>query len=143
MFDSGKRVKEIRNTLGLTQDQFGSMIGLKKNSLSQIENGKNSLTQQNIVAICKTWNVDEEWLRTGQGEMFIELNRSDEITRLVNEMLNDKSTDLKQRLVSAILQLSPEQIQTGVDWMKETFGLEETADQDDESDEDYALPPFA
>lgn len=63
MTDLGKRVKKIRNELQMTQEEFGSQIGLKKNSLSQIESGKNALTQQNIVAICKVFHVNEDWLR--------------------------------------------------------------------------------
>ncbi len=72
MKSEGERVKEIRKTLNLTLDKFGARIGLKKNSVSQIENGINSLTEKNIKAICREFNVDYIWLTTGQGDMFMD-----------------------------------------------------------------------
>ena len=69
------RIKELRKSLGLTLEKFGSRIGLKKSSLSAIETGRNSLTEQNIISICREFNVDYIWLTTGEGEMFSETNR--------------------------------------------------------------------
>lgn len=66
----GERIKKIRKALGLTLEKFGEQIGLKKNSVSQIENGKNDLTEANAKAICREFNVNEEWLKDEIGEMF-------------------------------------------------------------------------
>lgn len=68
----GERVREIRKSLDLTLEQFGNRIGLKKNSISQIENGRNKLTDGNALAICREYNVNDCWLRTGAGKMFSE-----------------------------------------------------------------------
>lgn len=65
-----ERIKELRKELGLTLEKFGERIGMKKNSLSQIENGKNNVTEQLFKSICREFNVDENWLRTGEGSMF-------------------------------------------------------------------------
>ncbi len=69
-----ERVRAVRKSkeVNLTLEKFGERIGLKNNSLSQIETGKNSLTEQNIKAICREFNVDYMWLTTGEGEMFSE-----------------------------------------------------------------------
>ena len=45
---------------------------MKKNSVSQIENGKNNVTDANVKAICREFNVDYIWLTTGEGEMFVD-----------------------------------------------------------------------
>ena len=66
-----KRVKEIRKALDLTMEKFGARLGVKKNTISQIESGKNGLTDQMLRSICREFNVNEEWLRYGRGEMFI------------------------------------------------------------------------
>lgn len=66
----GERLKQIRKTLGLTLEKFGNNLGLKKNSLSQIENGRNELTESNARAICREYHVHYQWLITGEGEMF-------------------------------------------------------------------------
>ena len=58
----GERIREVRKTLGLTLEKFGEKIGMKKNSVSQIENGKNSVTEQVVKSICREFNVDYIWL---------------------------------------------------------------------------------
>lgn len=73
----GERVKKIRKTLGLSQSEFGKSIGLKANSISDIERGINNLKETNIKLICSTYNVDYMWLTTGEGEMFSD-NKEDE-----------------------------------------------------------------
>ncbi len=73
----GNRVKKLRKELGLTQEEFGEKLGLKKNSISQIENGVNSLTEQLSLSICREFRVSQEWLRTGKGRMFITIPGED------------------------------------------------------------------
>lgn len=68
----GERIREIRTHSNLTLERFGNIIGIKKNSVSQLENGKNALTEQTLKSICREFNVSEMWLRTGEGDMFIQ-----------------------------------------------------------------------
>ena len=63
----GERVKAVRKKKNLTLDAFGSKIGLKKNTMSAIETGRNSLTEANLLSICREFHVNEVWLRTGEG----------------------------------------------------------------------------
>lgn len=84
-----ERVRELRKALGMTLEVFGSKIGIKKSSLSQIENGINNLTEQTILLICKEYNVNESWLRTGEGEMFKALPEEDEVADIVSGLLED------------------------------------------------------
>ena len=121
MTDLGKRVKKIRNELQMTQEEFGSQIGLKKNSLSQIESGKNALTQQNIVAICKVFHVNEDWLRTGEGEMFVKISKEDEIMNLIEQSMSEESGAIKRRFAAAIMKLTPEQIRRCTEWIMENL----------------------
>lgn len=84
----GERIKSIRKTLGLTLEKFGDRIGLKKNSVSQIENDRNNLTEANARAICREFNVNEEWLKNGTGEMFA-ISEEEEVSDLVSDLLED------------------------------------------------------
>lgn len=82
-----KRLKELRSKLGLSQAAFAEKIGIKQTSYSDIETGRRELTERNLNLICKEFNVDENWLRNGEGSMFtLEL---DEDTMLVESLLND------------------------------------------------------
>ncbi|MDR2619292.1 MAG: helix-turn-helix domain-containing protein [Treponema sp.] len=65
-----ERLKLIRKKLGLNQTEFARLIGLKQTALSMIEVGTTPLTDKNVKLICATFNVNEEWFRTGAGEMF-------------------------------------------------------------------------
>jgi transcriptional regulator with XRE-family HTH domain len=65
-----ERLKLIRKKLGLNQTEFARLIGLRQTALSMIEVGTTALTNKNIKLICATFNVNEQWLRTGEGEMF-------------------------------------------------------------------------
>jgi transcriptional regulator with XRE-family HTH domain len=65
------RLIAIRKALKLNQDEFGERLGLKRSALSMIESNANGLTEKNIKLIGMVFNVNEDWLRTGQGEMFV------------------------------------------------------------------------
>ncbi len=72
----GERIKYLRKeVLENTQKDFGLRIGLKPNSVSDIENGKNNPTEQTIKAICREFNINENWLRNGTDEIY---NKIDE-----------------------------------------------------------------
>ena len=58
-----KRIRILRKNMGLTLDEFGNRIGLKKSTLSLIENEKTNVTEQTIKSICREFNVNENWLR--------------------------------------------------------------------------------
>lgn len=64
------RIKELRKKLGLTLEKFGERLGVKKAAVSKWENGDN-ITDQMFKSICREFNVNEEWLRSGKGEMFV------------------------------------------------------------------------
>ena len=96
----GERVKEVRKSLDLTLEKFGERIGLKKNSLSQIENGRNSLTDQTASSICREFNVSEEWLHDGTGNMFVDLSKEIQIARFFGNMVGDDG--FKKRFISAL-----------------------------------------
>lgn len=83
----GERVKAVRKSLGLTLEIFGAKIGLKKSGLSLIENGRNELTDSNAKAICREFGVNEDWLRTGVGDMFIpeDVRYLNSVSKLGNE----------------------------------------------------------
>ena len=121
------RLKELRKTLGLTQQEFADKIGIQRGTYAKYEIGRNEPIDAVIRLICTTFNVNEEWLRNGSGEMFVQRDPFNEVYKMVNDMLGDESSDFKRRLVTAILRLSPEQLRYARQWMIETFDLPQAA----------------
>ena len=103
----GERIREVRKALGLTLEKFGEKIGMKKNSVSQLENGKNSVTEQVVKAICREYNVDYMWWTTGDGEMFIDTD-DDFIERIDRIMAGED--EARKSLFKFMLELSDEDI---------------------------------
>lgn len=104
----GERVREVRKTLGLTLEKFGDKIGMKKNSVSQIENGKNNVTDANIKAICREFNVDYIWLTTGEGEMFVDSD--DDFIEKIDRIMAGES-DIRKNAIKALVNASTEDIE--------------------------------
>ena len=98
----GERVKELRTALGLSGEKFGEKIGVKRSAISDIERGRNNLSEQNILAICREFNVNEEWLRTGMGEMFKDMSLDEEIISFIGEIQWDTSNTFKKRFISKL-----------------------------------------
>ena len=104
----GERVREVRKTLGLTLEKFGEKIGMKKNSVSQIENGKNNVTDANVKAICREFNVDYIWLTTGEGEMFVDSD--DDFIEKIDRIMAGES-DIRKNAIKALVNASTEDIE--------------------------------
>lgn len=104
-----ERIKELRKTLGLTLESFGDKVGVGKSTISRIENGTNGLTEQMILSICREFNVNEEWLRSGTGEMFKDMTLDEEIISFIGDIQWDASNTFKKRFISAIAKLNEEE----------------------------------
>lgn len=100
-----ERLKKLRKALDLTQQEFADRIGIKRNSFANYETGRNTPIDAIIVSICKEFNVNENWLRTGEGEMFIELSYSDEIAQFVGQLMTEEDDSFKKRLISGLATL--------------------------------------
>ncbi len=99
-----KRIKELRIQLGLTLEEFGNSLGFSRSSMSNIETGYRSVTDRLIIAIVNTYNVSEDWLRYGTGQMFIESKES-HLSELAKQYALD---DMEVKIVEAFLELSPD-----------------------------------
>jgi len=66
----GKRIKELRKYLKLTQVDFGGKIGIAQGHLTGIESGNKSVTEKTLKVICSVYGVSEKWMRNGEGQMF-------------------------------------------------------------------------
>lgn len=101
----GDRVKTIRKELMLNQTQFAEKIGISQRALSSIERETTNLTERNTREICRVFNVNEQWLRTGEGEMFLEPSEDEQLAQFVGEILAGRPDDMRRQFLVALSQL--------------------------------------
>ena len=95
----GERVKEIRKYLNLTMEKFGERLGVGKTAISKLENNERNLTDQMAISICREFNVNETWLRAGEGEMFKPKPPEDEVGYYVEELLENEDNPLYRVII--------------------------------------------
>ena len=99
------RIKKLRRELDMTQEKFGAEIGVKGNTVAQWESGRNDPPDSSIVSICREFNVSEHWLRTGEGEMFVQIARDKEIMRFVGDVMQGEDDNFRRRFLLALSRL--------------------------------------
>lgn len=117
----GERVKLLRNSLNLSQEKFGERINMKKNSISQIENGVNNLTDIVAKSISNEFNVNYFWLRDGEGDMYIDAPETviDELKRTYD------LSEFEEKLLKQYLVLSKDERDVLQKIIKGVFHIEE------------------
>lgn len=107
----GTRVKKVRLRKGISQEQFGEIIGIKKAAVSKIVNGENSLSKGNLLAICRQFNVNKEWLINGNGEMFTPKSKEDEIRNFFENAISSDSdiAKIQRKFISTLVSLDEEE----------------------------------
>lgn len=97
-----ERLKALRKTLGLNQVDFGTRIGIGGTAISKFESGVNSISDSLVLLICREFNVNEQWLRTGEGEMFASAE-----TDLISQLSQQYHLGIYgEQLLATYLQLS-------------------------------------
>jgi transcriptional regulator with XRE-family HTH domain len=99
-----ERIKYVRKSLNLTQQKFAERIGTKQNTIAQYEIGRNIPIDPVITAICKEFNVNEIWLRTGDGDPFRKITIEEELGQILGNVLSGDPSS-RSRLIRAFSRL--------------------------------------
>lgn len=118
------RIKQVRKEANLSMEKFGKKIGITKSSISMLELGKNNPSERTIKLICLEFNINENWLRTGEGEMKSENNKK----HLDLEKLQKVDDETIIRWVNTIAETNPEVLKQVEGFMKRLL-----ENQEDES----------
>lgn len=102
------RIKQVRAEAKLTQADFAERIGLSRNYIAQVEMGIRDLSDRAIRDICREFNINEEWLRTGAGEMKTENSTAAEISEAVRRVLSDKPESFQSALITVLMRFEEE-----------------------------------
>lgn len=125
-----ERIRELRKLLGFTLEKFGAPLGVGKTAISKIENGERGVTDQMVKSICREYNVNEEWLINGTGDMFTEIDRDDQLMRWAASVLKDDSDSFRKRFVTMLSSLSVDEWQFLEDKARMLIDLRDQSDED-------------
>lgn len=95
------RIKTLRSELDLTQQAFAEKLGTSRNNIAGYETGTRIPSDAVVSLICNKFNVSEKWLRTGEGEPFVEKSKREQIIGYLN-MLSDVSENVRNRFADAL-----------------------------------------
>lgn len=102
------RFKELRKELNVTQQEFADKLKISRNFVAQIEMGRKVPSDRTIDDVCREFNVNEEWLRTGNGDMFVPGIKDKQISAMLADVMKSGEDSFRHRLVSALARLDDE-----------------------------------
>ena len=104
---ANERLKFMREALGLSQAEFGEIIGLSRSGVSEIESGRRNVTEKHIKMLTLQpvdgKYINEEWLRSGEGEPFKKLSKEEEIASYVEDLLSDGTENPLYEIILEIM----------------------------------------
>lgn len=102
----GNRVRFLRKeNLSMTQEEFAKKIGISRSNLGNIETDTVALTDRVLISICREFDVNEEWLRTGEGEMFVQLSQEEELAEFLADIQKSDDSDPVKKILLAFMRL--------------------------------------
>ena len=123
------RIKEIRNALKLTQTQFGEQIGFSRPMVANLEGeGRAEIKDHTIHLICRVYSVNEDWLRTGEGEMFVVSPIDEQIATFIGKIQMDDKNDFKKRFIAMLSKLDESEWEFLEQKAKEIVGYDKKMD---------------
>lgn len=100
------RIKLIRQNAGMTQQEFAKQIGVSRNTIATYETSVRIPIDAIVLSICREFNINETWLRTGEGNMYMEENPDFMLSKWFGEILREESSSFKKQLILALPQMS-------------------------------------
>lgn len=120
-----ERLKELRNKLNLTQEEFGKKIGSARNTIANYETGNRNPSNAIITSICREFNVNEAWLRTGEGgedNMFTKVSEDDRYSINLGK-LGITENEFVKNGVNFLAETDPEKLKIIEEFMKAWLGI--------------------
>lgn len=105
------RIKELRKAFKETQQTFGNRLNVSKSTIEAIEYGRREATDRIIADICREYNANETWLRSGEGEMLAPMNRNQEIASITAQLFKADESDFRYQLTKILYDMDEDQIE--------------------------------
>lgn len=100
-----ERIKQIREYLEMSRSEFGKKLGVSGDVVNNLERGRVEIKEDRIKLICSVFDVDESWLRTGNGEMYQPSTKNQEISDFLNNIMELDDKKFKKRFIESFARL--------------------------------------
>lgn len=127
---TNSRIKEVRKAKGLSQAAFGAPFGANRDMINNVENGRAAVSDIMIASICRTYGVNERWLRTGDGEMFVQISRDKEVMAFVGDVMRGEEDNFRRRFLLALSRMPEERWADIEAFARQITAENKEADQD-------------
>lgn len=104
----GQRIHALRKELKLTMEEFGNKLDVTDALVSMMESGKKAVSKRTRLSILRTFNVNPNWLDTGEGDMFIKLDANKELAIEMAKIFKLEDNDPRRRIIKALLTIPSE-----------------------------------
>lgn len=106
-----ERIRSLIKALKIKQAEFAQRIGVSRPFVSELCSGAKNPSDRTIADICREFGVNEHWLRTGEGNMFVNPSREEEVMRFAATVIRNPSSEFQRQALSLLAKLTPEQWQ--------------------------------
>ena len=108
MSEINTRIAEVIRSSGLTKTAFAERVKVSQQHISRLAKD-GTPSDRTIVDICREFGVSEQWLRTGEGEMFLRLSREEEITKFAMSVIRDPDSEFQRQILGTMARLDAAQ----------------------------------
>lgn len=106
------RIRTVRQKKGLSQGEFAERLNLSRNFISLVENGSRDASDRTVADICRLFDVNATWLRTGEGEMFVKKDAERELAEFLADVASDRENSARRQLIRIMARLPEEMWET-------------------------------
>lgn len=121
------RIRMVRDELDLSRAAFGKNLGVSGDVINNLERGRVDIKDSMVKLICSAYSVREAWLRTGEGEMFVQRTKEDELSAAVERLMSGESAEFKSRLVRVLASLDEKYWVILEEKLKEIVGMQDVS----------------
>ncbi len=129
-----ERIRKVREHCALSRAAFGEKLGVSGDVVNNLERGRVEAKEPIVKLICSVYSVDEHWLRTGEGDMFVKQSNEDELASTVERLLTGETSEFKKRLVRVLAGLDEKHWVLLEEKLKEIVGVQQAQPVSSEAD---------
>ena len=116
------RIRSVRRNLKKSQAEFAECLGVGGNYIYMVESGKSPVTDNLVEKIVRIFNVNESWLRAGEGDMYRDIDGNQELSAFFANVMNDEPEDFRRRFISALSTFTDDQWDMFADFCEKLVG---------------------